>query len=108
MSEMIEIRSVSSRKDLMTFIKFPWKIYKNEPNWVPPLIEDEPIFVVLIRYFIKDSKLLPRPSFAEDIFALSRAGQFRRSYVDVIYLFKKSSLHFILFLFKLEPSHKMR
>ena len=24
----------------MKFIKFPWKIYKNNPNWVPPLIFD--------------------------------------------------------------------
>lgn len=24
----------------MTFIKFPWKIYSNDPNWVPPLILD--------------------------------------------------------------------
>ena len=40
MSEAIEIRSVNSGKDLMTFIKFPWNIYKNDRNWVPPLITD--------------------------------------------------------------------
>jgi len=40
MSE-IKIRTVSSKKDLMTFIKFPWKIYKNDPNWVPPLLMDK-------------------------------------------------------------------
>jgi GNAT superfamily N-acetyltransferase len=36
----IEIRVVSSNKDLMKFIKLPWKIYKDDPNWVPPLIMD--------------------------------------------------------------------
>jgi hypothetical protein len=36
----IEIRTVSSRKDLMKFIKLPWKIYKDDPHWVPPLIMD--------------------------------------------------------------------
>jgi GNAT superfamily N-acetyltransferase len=36
----IKIRTVESRKDLMQFIKFPWKIYKNFQYWVPPLIMD--------------------------------------------------------------------
>ncbi len=36
----IKIYTVNSSKDLMKFIKFPWKIYNNDPNWVPPLIAD--------------------------------------------------------------------
>jgi hypothetical protein len=36
----IEISTVTTKKDLMTFIKFPWKIYSNDPYWVPPLILD--------------------------------------------------------------------
>lgn len=36
----IEIRTVSSKKELMQFIKLPWKIYKDDPHWVPPLIMD--------------------------------------------------------------------
>jgi hypothetical protein len=36
----IDIRVVSSKKDLMKFIKLPWKIYKDDPHWVPPLIID--------------------------------------------------------------------
>jgi len=36
----INITKVSSKKDLMSFIKFPWKIYANDPYWVPPLIMD--------------------------------------------------------------------
>ncbi len=34
----LEIRRVASRRDLTTFIKLPWRLYRNEPNWVPPLI----------------------------------------------------------------------
>jgi len=41
MSHSVTVRPVQSKKDLMTFIKFPWKIYKNDPNWVPPLIMNE-------------------------------------------------------------------
>lgn len=36
----IEVREVSSRADLNRFIKFPWKIYRSDPHWVPPLLVD--------------------------------------------------------------------
>ena len=35
-----EIINVSSKKDLLTFIKSQWKFYLDNPNWVPPLIMD--------------------------------------------------------------------
>lgn len=35
-----EIRSVTNKTDLDKFIRLPWKIYKNNPHWVPPLIRD--------------------------------------------------------------------
>ena len=34
----LEIRPVASNSDLNTFIKLPWRLYRNEPNWVPPLL----------------------------------------------------------------------
>ena len=34
----IEVLPVQTKKDLNDFIKLPWKIYKNDPLWVPPLI----------------------------------------------------------------------
>jgi len=34
----ILVKEVKTKKDLNQFIKFPWKIYKNDVNWVPPLI----------------------------------------------------------------------
>src|SRR3954449_4864455 len=36
----VEIRPVRSRKDLMRFIKLPFRLYKGQPNWVPPLISE--------------------------------------------------------------------
>lgn len=38
---MIEIKEVSSKKDLKTFICFPDKLYKGEPNYVPELKSEE-------------------------------------------------------------------
>ena len=39
----VSIRPIelANRRQLKTFIKFPWRIYRDEPNWVPPLIFDQ-------------------------------------------------------------------
>ncbi len=34
----IRIEKVASRSDRKKFIAFPWKVYKNDPHWVPPLV----------------------------------------------------------------------
>ena len=41
MAADIEIRQVTSRGDRAAFVKFPWRIYNGDPNWVPPLISDQ-------------------------------------------------------------------
>ncbi len=40
----IEIREVSGRKDLHTFIHLPAEIHKNHTNWVPPVYMDDRVF----------------------------------------------------------------
>lgn len=37
---MLTVTKVVNKKDLHEFIMFPWKIYKNDPYWVPPLINE--------------------------------------------------------------------
>lgn len=37
----MDIRVVSSRKDLRKFIDFPYKLYKDDPVWVPPLRSEQ-------------------------------------------------------------------
>jgi len=39
--ENIIIKQVVTESDLIKFIKFPMELYKNNPNFVPPLINDE-------------------------------------------------------------------
>lgn len=34
----LEIRPIETKKELMEFISFAWKVYEDNPNWVPPLI----------------------------------------------------------------------
>jgi GNAT superfamily N-acetyltransferase len=36
----VETRPVASRRDLNTFIKLPFGLYRNEPRWVAPLLMD--------------------------------------------------------------------
>jgi len=38
---MISISEVKSRSDLRKFVTFPFKLYRDCPYWVPPLIKDE-------------------------------------------------------------------
>jgi GNAT superfamily N-acetyltransferase len=41
----IEISEISSRRDRDAFIKFQWRIYANDPVWVPPLIIERKTFL---------------------------------------------------------------
>jgi hypothetical protein len=36
----VEIRAVESRADLQAFIRIPWLIYRDDPNWIPPLLAE--------------------------------------------------------------------
>ena len=38
---MLEIKKVRDKKGRKKFIRLPWKIYKGDENWVPPLLIDE-------------------------------------------------------------------
>lgn len=41
----IEITQVVSRAERNAFIKFPWRIYANDPAWVPPLLLERKKFL---------------------------------------------------------------
>ncbi len=36
----VKIEQISGAKGLDEFIRFPWKVYAGNPNWVPPLLSD--------------------------------------------------------------------
>lgn len=38
---MITIKEAKTKSEITDFVKFPFGLYKNEHNWVPPLINDE-------------------------------------------------------------------
>lgn len=41
---MLKVVPVDNRKQLMAFIMLPFQLYKNEPNWVAPLISEQKKF----------------------------------------------------------------
>ena len=38
---MITVKEISTKKELKKFVKFPFKLYKNNKYWVPPIIKEE-------------------------------------------------------------------
>ena len=36
--KQLEIREVTGKKALKAFIRVPWSIYKDDPNWIAPLL----------------------------------------------------------------------
>lgn len=38
MSQVLRIVAVETPKEFDAFLRLPWSIYKNDPNWVPPLL----------------------------------------------------------------------
>jgi len=40
----LSVLEVKNDSDLLTFIKLPFAIYKDDPNWVPPLISERKVF----------------------------------------------------------------
>jgi GNAT superfamily N-acetyltransferase len=62
----LRIEPVQARKDLDRFVKLPWKIYRGNPNWVPPLLHDV--------YTLLDRTKHPFHRHAEVEYFLARRG----------------------------------
>ncbi len=41
MAAHIEVRQVTTRGERAVFVKFPWRVYRSDRNWVPPLISEQ-------------------------------------------------------------------
>jgi hypothetical protein len=38
MSASLTLHKVENISELRAFVEFPWQLYKDDPNWVPPLL----------------------------------------------------------------------
>lgn len=41
LNNMIIVKEANTKKLMKDYVKFPFKLYKNNQNWIPPLINDE-------------------------------------------------------------------
>lgn len=41
----LEVRPVAGKRELKRFIRLPWRLYRNEPLWVPPLLFERARFL---------------------------------------------------------------
>ncbi|MDM7925514.1 MAG: N-acetyltransferase [bacterium] len=44
-SGSLTILTVTNRKEWNAFLRFPYRFYRNDPNWVPPLIRDQKVLL---------------------------------------------------------------
>jgi GNAT superfamily N-acetyltransferase len=63
----VDVRQVTGRRDLRAFVRFPWQVYRGDPNWVPPLIGEQ------VRYL--DPSTGPFYGQAEAALYLARRGR---------------------------------
>lgn len=40
MTSPIRVQPLATRRDLHAFVQFPWRVYRGDSNWVPPLISE--------------------------------------------------------------------
>ena len=78
----IEIRSVTTRRERHIFLTFPWRIYKGDPLWVPPLLSEREKMIDPERgLFFKDgtAELLIAWKNGQPVGTLSLAEEFNRT-----------------------------
>ncbi len=68
MNQNLVVEPVRSRRDLRRFVLLPWRIYRHDPNWVPPLIGERMAYLTPSRNpFLHDAEM--------DLFLARRAGR---------------------------------
>ncbi len=86
---MITIKEMTSKKEMIAFIKFPFKLYKDNKQWVPPLVKGElesfnpkinPVFEhASARFFValKDGKIVGRVAAIINDLEINQMGEKR-------------------------------
>jgi GNAT superfamily N-acetyltransferase len=42
---LLDLKEVRTARERLAFIKMPWRLYRDDPHWVPPLIADQKEFL---------------------------------------------------------------
>jgi len=77
----ILIKEAKDKKEILSFIKFPWRIYKDDPYWVPPLIKEQLKKFSPQNPFFSHAKLILLLAYQEDEVLGRIAGIIDHNYV---------------------------
>ncbi|MFH1207641.1 MAG: N-acetyltransferase [Patescibacteria group bacterium] len=73
---MITIKEIKTAAEIKQFVLFPWRIYKNDPNWVPPLIKGQCDFFNADKNpFYRHSKVMLLMAFRDGSPRFGEAGE---------------------------------
>jgi GNAT superfamily N-acetyltransferase len=53
------IQEVKTKQALKAFLRFPWKIYRGDPYWVPPLLKDQAFHFSPKNPFLHHAEIVP-------------------------------------------------
>jgi GNAT superfamily N-acetyltransferase len=81
-SDNIAVQEVKTKKDLKAFLHFPWRIYRGDPNWVPPLIKEYAFHFSPQNPFLHHARIVPYLAMRDDSIAGRMAAIIDRNYID--------------------------
>jgi len=81
MSSHIDIRPVDGKRMLENFIRVPWSIYQDDPNWVPPLLMERRDALSAKQAFFKHARWQAWVAYRDDV-AVGRIS----AQIDDLYL----------------------
>jgi hypothetical protein len=55
----ITIQEVKTKNDLKAFLRFPWRIYRGDPHWVPPLLKEIAFHFSPRNPFLHHARIVP-------------------------------------------------
>jgi GNAT superfamily N-acetyltransferase len=81
-SDIITTQKVKTKKDLKAFLHFPWRIYRRDPNWVPPLLKEYAFHFSPRNPFLQHAQIIPYLAIKDGSIAGRVAAIIDRNYID--------------------------
>ena len=81
-AKSITIQEVKTKNDLKAFLRFPWKIYRGDPHWVPPLLKEHAFHFSLQNPFLQHAQIVPYVAIKNGSIVGRIAAIIDRNYID--------------------------
>lgn len=78
----ITIQEVKTNKDLKAFLRFPWKIYRGDPHWVPPLLKEYAFHFSPKNPFLHHAQIIPYVAVKNNSLVGRIAAIIDQNYID--------------------------